>query len=82
MKRLSSLALALALLACSTPGAALANDFYPPSPVPSSRDNIRPKSATQKAPASWSNLKGGNKIVKTTKPAAPTQPITNGSTAQ
>lgn len=72
------LGLALAALACP----ALANDFRTPSPVPSSRDNLRPTAKTQKKPVSWNNLKTSNKIVKTTRPAGGTQTTTGAATAQ
>ncbi|GAB6126342.1 hypothetical protein [Humidesulfovibrio idahonensis] len=55
----------LTALALAAP--ALANDFIAPSPVPSSRDKIKPATKTQQAPVSWQNLQAPNKIVKTTK---------------
>jgi len=55
----------LAALVLAAP--ALANDFIAPSPVPSSRDKIKPATKTQQAPVSWQNLQAPNKIVKTTK---------------
>jgi len=72
-----ALVLALALAA-----PALANDFIAPSPVPSSRDKIRPAAKTQQAPVSWQNLKAPSKIVKTTKrPAGQLAPTNTGGAA-
>lgn len=77
------LVLALALALCAPCVPAQANDFYPPSPVPSSRNNLKPVAKTKKTPVSWNNLKTSNKIVKTTKPTGAVQTTTTGaSTAQ
>jgi hypothetical protein len=62
-----------ALLVLAAP--ALANDFYTPSPVPSSRENIKPSKTTSKqAKTQLNNNVLNNKIVKTTKPVDGTTP--------
>jgi hypothetical protein len=73
MKRpsLAAATLALALLAASP--AALASDFYPPSPVPSTRDTAKAKTtATARKDTDAQNQTRhfilNQKIVKTTKP--------------
>lgn len=67
--RYASLALAAALMTASLAAPALANDFFPPSPVPSSRDNIKPnRTTTKKTQADTNNFILNKKIVKTTKP--------------
>ncbi len=54
---------------------ALANDFYTPSPVPSSRDTVKPsKTTTKQAKTQLNNNVLNNKIVKTTKPVDGTTP--------
>lgn len=67
--RRTSLVLIL-ILALATP--CLANDFIQPSPVPSSRENIKP-TKERKLPASWQNVKSDGKRVKTTRQAQPGQ---------
>lgn len=55
-----------ALLLLSAP--ALANDFFPPSPVPSSRDSVKAKAtSTKQSKAQVNSNVLNNKIVKTTK---------------
>lgn len=67
--RFASLALAAALITASLAAPALANDFFPPSPVPSSRDNIKPsKTTSKKTQTDTNNFILNKKIVKTTKP--------------
>ena len=77
MKRLAYAAATLALaLAAAAP--ALASDFFPPSPVPSTRDNPKTTTATTRTDKTTQNQTRefilNKKIVKTTKPtgAAPT----------
>lgn len=71
------LILALAAsLACSP---ALANDFIQPSPVPSSRQNIKPKATTKTSQTAVNNFVLNKKIVKTTKATGTTTtPATRG----
>lgn len=74
MKRLAYTAAPLALaLALAAAAPALASDFFPPSPVPSTRDN--PKTATTATTRTDKAAKNqtrefilNKKIVKTTKP--------------
>lgn len=75
MKRLSHAAAALVLALCATAFAApaQANDFYPPSPVPSTRDTPKAKTtATSRKDRDAQNKTRhfilNQKIVKTTKP--------------
>ncbi|MGE4263572.1 MAG: hypothetical protein AB7E46_03755 [Desulfovibrio sp.] len=75
MKRLNLAAasLALALLAASMAAPAQASDFYPPSPVPSTRDTAKAKTtATARKDTNAQNQTRhfilNQKIVKTTKP--------------
>lgn len=69
---LSSAVLAALLLFVAT---AQANDFIPPSPVPSSRDSVKAKTTTNKqAKTQLNNNVLNNKIVKTTKPSGGTGP--------
>ncbi len=75
MKRFSHAAaiLALALLATSEVAPAQASDFYPPSPVPSTRDTAKTKTtATARKDKDAQNQTRhfilNQKIVKTTKP--------------
>ena len=57
--------LAALLLLCAP---ALANDFIPPSPVPSSRDSVKAKATSTKQSKTQVNSNVlNNKIVKTTK---------------
>ncbi|HWR02902.1 MAG TPA: hypothetical protein VN419_02685 [Humidesulfovibrio sp.] len=74
------LAALLGLLAlCAAP--ALANDFFPPSPVPSSRDSVKPKAtATKESKTQVNSNVLNNKIVKTTKATGGTGTSPTGKT--
>ena len=73
MKRLCA---AFFVLALALPVAALANDFIKPTPVPSSRDSVKPAAKAHKTPDSWRNIKPNQKIVKTTKSGSTLRPTT------
>jgi hypothetical protein len=70
---LAAATLALALLSASTIAPALASDFYPPSPVPSTRETAKAKTTAtpqkdQDAQNQTRHFILNQKIVKTTKP--------------
>lgn len=71
--RFAALALAAALITSGLAAQALASDFYRPSPVPSSRDNIKPAAKTtamsKQSQEAANNAVLNRKIVRTTKPA-------------
>jgi hypothetical protein len=69
MFRRTGLCLAFTLLLCAP---AAASDLFPPSPVPSSRDNIKPQAKQRTLPKGFVNAKKPDKIVKTTKGATGT----------
>jgi len=80
MPKRSILAIAL-VLALAAP--ALASEMFPKPPVPSARDRGTTAAKKTQTPASWKNLKGSGKIVKTTKGANATgTTATAGTTAQ